>query len=321
MNSIFLNDKDITGFQSERFIQTEELNTIETFDFVFNEIETPVPLDFLNFLSKSIDNVITIKNDKSEDIYKGGVFQKTLDFSTDIMKVVSYPFISQLDAIEDTYAQTDYVNPIKLLKDILDDNIPRYYTVNDFIGFKESLTGINAYIDTNSDTINIMNLLLQICNLFCVSLYLKRTEMNVFVIGNFPDDALDVSNYFITKPVLPELTGVYYDYLTFTYKNSTGGAEKTVTSGSGNIKKSIEQTADIFMDDTSAQNLADRLISIYSKNYYNFEVPAQAGFPSSVGEFVKYSTKYGDFIVLITSKEETPNQINLKGIGVLKNGA
>lgn len=307
---IVLNGYDLSNFQLKKFIKKDELNIITKYDFSFDEADIDVPFETRELLRQNVVDAIDIF-ENGVHIYTGYLESKVLDFATKIMSIKSVPFLDLFSKLERSYAQTTAVNVMKQLYDILFVELPEQYELEEMFRKATALEGLDFIIDTDGDTTNVMKLLLDICEWFDVALYFKGLTLKSKIVENFPATAIDVTSLLVKKPVISELVEEFYNKITVEYKNSVGGADKSVSSGSGDIELKID-LSDIYVTDAVAQLIADRKRSVRQKFYNESKFEINNGHLFKVGDYVSFD----NYIFLITSLQEEELTTSLEVIGV-----
>ena len=310
--AIKLNGYDVTNYQTTRFLLNEKINVITDYDIATSEVKLEIPRESDNLIIGRAADLITVtKNDT--DIYKGTIDYKVIDFKMDKIQIISQPFINLLSKRNDVFAQTSFKNVIEVMRDLLADYLPRYYTVGKFLGLKTRLDGINIFLNTNTEEINIMSYLISLASTFDVGIYLKGLEIFLIDPSIFPPSATDISDYLIEKPVLKERPDLFIDKVKVTYESSVGGGENTVEAGTGEIEL-VETLSNVYMNSTSAEALAARKLAMYNKYYYETDMLINKNIIIEPGGFIEYD----NYIFLITSREEQSTSFKISVIGVEK---
>jgi hypothetical protein len=320
--TILLTDSDITQYQTKPYERNEELNVIDTFDFAFDTVSASAPLEFFKFLNTRAGNTLKVKDKAGIVIYAGnvsGVKSTTeLDFASKIINIESSPLIEDIGTQFGIY-DIAATNPVKVIKQLLDDSVSTPYSVAKLYGLASLLPNINISVDTDSEEDNIKSIIQSICEYFNIGVYLDALTVRAHVAQVMPDNATDIAPYLVSgQPMFISRGDLYADKIMLTYSTAVGAAEASVTSGSGDVVKEISISAPIFMDATSAQAAADRALEIYSQKLYEAEIQADKTAMFKLGDTIKYVSPVGDFICLIIGKETTRSQITYKVLGVLK---
>ena len=320
--TILLTDSDITQYQTKPYERNEELNVIDTFDFAFDTVSASAPLEFFKFLNTRAGNTLKVKDKAGIVIYAGnvsGVKSTTeLDFASKIINIESSPLIEDIGTQFGIY-DIAATNPVKVIKQLLDDSVSTPYSVAKLYGLASLLPNINISVDTDSEEDNIKSIIQSICEYFNIGVYLDALTVRAHVAQVLPNNATDILPYLInSQPVFTSRGDLYADKIMLTYSTAVGAAEASVTSGSGDTVKEIQISAPIFMDAASAQATADRALEIYSQKIYEAEIEADKTAMFKLGDTIKYTSVLGDFICLIIGKETTRSQITYKVLGVLK---
>jgi hypothetical protein len=89
-----------------------------------------------------------------------------------------------------------------------------------------------------------------------------------------------------------------YNKVVLTYKNAVGGADKTVTAGTGKLVKSVSAD-NIYMDDITAQNLVNRQYKLFLTPWVSMTQSVAKEF--KIGDRVSYSG-YNFFVYSVEYK-------------------
>jgi hypothetical protein len=316
-NSLFLNGKDITKYQAERFFLNEELNIIDSWDFNFSGLESYLPIKLYNYLFEHAENIIEAKNEKDVSIYQGKIWKKSIDCQAGLFNLQSIPFIDTLSTSFNAYAQTIAKNGVDILKALLEDFLPSQYSIINAVGVKAFFKDINIYLDTDSKDENIMALALSICELLKIGIYFDGLNIKFFPVVSFPLTAKDMEPYIIEggKPFIDELPDLYFDQLNFKYKNDKAADEEIITVGDGNIIQEFSVGNSIYMTDAVAALIAAKHLEIGMKKYNSFVCSVKRNAPFVLADYFTYTTISGTFLGVIRKKEYEGNQIQITGIG------
>lgn len=310
---IKVNNIDITSQQQTQYRENNELNIIDGYDYDFDGVTAEMPLEFRNNLNGR-DIVEIFK--KSVKVYKGYVTNRLLDFKRQRLQIESLPLTDYMNKYVAVLALAAQ-NPTKIIRYLFDTYLPSEYTIGNIIAESNKLSGINVSVDTGTDTINIKSLIAELCETFDIGIYKDGLTINAFAVPTtWPKAALDIEDkkYLIYHPQIKEKTDKYYDKVILTYKTALGGADATVTSGTGDLtlEFSLDNT---FCTAAIAQLIADRKLSIVNRNYHTVDVPVTRDCLLTLGDYFEYD----NYIFVVTGLEKSSKtQYTLKGIGVLK---
>ena len=310
---IKINGIDITAHQQTQYRENSELNIIDGYDYDFDGITAEMPLEFRNNMNGR-DIIEVFKN--AVKVYKGYVTNRLLDFKRQRLQIDSLPLTDYMNKYVAVLALAAQ-NPTKIIRYLFDTYLPSEYTIGNIIAESNKLAGISVSVDTGTDTINIKALISELCETYDIGIYKDGLSINAFAVPTtWPKAALDIEDkkYLIYGPQVKEKTDKYYDKVILTYKTALGGADATVTSGTGNLtlELTLEHT---FCTAAIAQIIADRRLAIVNRNYHTIDAPVTSDCLLKLGDYFQYD----NYIFVVTGLEKSSKtQYTLKGIGVLK---
>lgn len=306
-----LNNRPVNKHSFKSFVESQELNIIDNYDYAFDGVDIEIPLPFVEHFNGG-DELAVFHN--GIKIYKGYVSAQRFSHRENKVYVSSLPYTDQLSKRTDTF-NLSVQNPVSLLSYLFTTYLPSEYTVGNIIAQSNNLSGISVTLNTDVATENVKALINNICETFDIGVYQAGLIIKVLAVPiNFPKGATLINAYLMERPDIEEVTDLYYNKVSLKYETAFEAGEATVTAGTGDFvyEFTLEK---MFCTATVAQAIADRKLSILNRYYYTLETSVKASIPLKIGDYFSYL----NYTFLITGLEKEGVAYKLKAKGV-KNG-
>ena len=316
-----INNKDVTNFQLNRFTQQEEMNVLDRYDLSLTNIAITCPFSVGNIFLTGFNDVITITKNNL-NYYKGWISGKrdnylNRQYYLDVTSFLS--LLSKRTAIYNLSVADPITQIIAMLTPELPTTLKEQYTISPKSGFLSlQYTNMPFSVNSNGNEVNIINTIIDICKLFDIGIFIKGTSINLIPFGSFPKNAIDINDTtrfpeglpYIANAELTERRDVFYDNVSLNYYNSVGGAQKTVTTGTGLYTEAVS-TNNIFMTDAVAALIASHKQGIKNVLYRESQFRMTNQISLGIGDYFKYN----GYVFLIKAREEKLAEVIFKVIG------
>lgn len=280
-----VNGEPVYGYQLKRPVRKDVMSMLTSYNLNYSSLELSIPLNYKSLLFDRADQNTVELLYNGKIIFSGYPAGSSVDYGqgngTLILNAV--PWIGLVSKSYSTYA-IGAAKPAALLAEIISDLDARYIVASNV---HNDVSGIEIAVNTNgaeTDDIGVIN---SICELLCMGVFLNGFLLEAFMLPETLAAGEElVPGIMVGKqPRFDSITSMDYDKITLTYKNTVGGAEKTVTAGNGRLLKNVSPT-NIYMDDASAQNIVDRQYALFSTPWQSLEQAVSKEF--KIGDRVSY---------------------------------
>jgi hypothetical protein len=308
----YLNGNDVSQYVIKQPIVKTELNILIKWDIAFDEVAITLPDELEDYLKNNSNDRIEVKDNSGGIAFLGFIKNKDRDRAAHKINITSSPLFSLVSKKTGPFTATSAQNAMKNLYALLVACVPTGFYIDKKIAAIE-LPGIDFYINS-SDNLNYMSTAMSICQTCGIGLYLDGNIIKAKLINQFPKTAQPMT--LLKQSVYQERQYLNYNKITVKYKTSPGASEQTATTQLTDVFDVLEfvvTPSSMFFTSTAAQALSDRLLSIYSYLFYEADFVVNADNVVSVGDYFQPEIGYVFFVM---TKEETPLQIKIHGIGV-----
>ena len=319
-----INQKEISNLQLTRVILSQEVGFISSYNLNFNSVNFTVPFKESGALYDITPlNDVALFDTRGNQVFAGYMTVRESDNSNLTIKATATGYLNQLSKKSFSYTDAGYVGARAYLLQLFQKNympaLPYQYPINSHF-INDSLLGkIALYVNSGTSTEAGISTANTICELLNTAAYLDN---GVLCFAAFPeswpgiDDQFNIAPY-LDKPLnAKELFQYYYDTVSLDYYNAPGGTKKNITIGVGNLVKKVS-TSSVYMDDTSAANLAQRTLSIYSKIYCQVEFNCKLDADLDLCGYFSYKNpQYRDYVFIVTYIENQYTHYKVKAMGI-----
>ncbi len=318
---VYLNGIDLTDEQPSWFFQRLEMQILSRYDLSYSQTDLVVPDDMKEcFRTGSFRDVVTVRDSIDGFIvYQGFIQSREHSESKKQYKVSSVSFLSLLSK-EEAVLSTSTRSPLNLfiaiLKPYMSTTLRNMYRITEQAeGFANLFKDLNIFVNTETNTANIMIILISLLEICDVGLYYYEDELEFAPFGRWGQLGEDVKGEELEPPDIRERRDLVYDTITISYYTAVGAAESTVTVGPGNTVKKFSWS-NIYMDTITALKIAKRKQKLYSQIYYETTLRLDRNMLFQVGQFMQYD----GYNFLITSRQEKLSENVYKLLGIKLGG-
>lgn len=317
--ALVIDGNEVTRYQNNPLVNKEVVNIFQSTEIGLDGLTFTLPIS----LKPLILNVIKKKPVvellyKDEVLFSGTMYKPKLDYDKREMEIEAVSDIQNLSKYTAVMLTSVAQNPCVLIENILEAYLDGDYVTDSIGNYSGTIPG-TVSIDSDSDEINILGVIGQLLDLITGGVWVHG--LRVGFVG-FPENMTELKGIDIAaelgilkKPVVAYLPEYYADLVVLYYYTDKASAQFEVSAGIGSLVKTFSCDAPIFMTASNAQLFADRMLAIFSKEYYTTEVTTMNTKLLDIGTYVELE----DFVMLITGKETTNGITTYTLIGVKSN--
>jgi hypothetical protein len=319
-----INNKDISNLQLSRASLKQEVDFVSSYNLNFNSVDFTIPFNQAGALYDITPlNNVALFDTSGNQVFAGYITAKEEINAQNTIKATATGYLNQLSKKYFTISDTGYVSARAYLIQMFQKNLipalPYAYPINTHMINDSLLNNIALYQNSGTSSVTGMSSVIDLMTVLNTSAYL---ENGVIKFAAFPESWPDINSVVDIAPYLKqpldakEQYQYYYDTISLDYLNASNGTKKNITYGPGGLVKKPSLN-NLYIDDTSANNLVHRFSNIYNKIYSTVEFECRRDIDLNLCQFVGYKNPaYRNYVFFITSLENKYTSWAVKAMGI-----